>query len=187
VELPDKSRRRMLINVMFTMGVFRLGLSKILKVSPDVLRLWLISGDHESLIDLSKDAPANGVVQGSVLQVEQADDKGVFKKVENTLTQSTEARFMQESKRVMQEPPPPSHPQHVAAPSSAAHRPPPAAHHQPPPSPPPRVTSEDEQIKQAINASLAAQTTALEKEEALIMALATANKKMRKVRCFILR
>ncbi len=100
----------------------------------------------------------------------------MFHKVENALTQSTESAFVLASKQVMQQSAPESQKQkveqHIPVPPRpvAPAEPKPSQRNQP---------SEEEQIRAAMEASLASQSGALEKEEALMMALATRGLKMR--------
>jgi hypothetical protein len=180
VDFPDGSSRRMSMNGLFPVSVFRLEIARFLKTNPEKLRLWLKSKDNESLMDLTREA--SQVPAGSRFELEIANANGEFCKVERYLPESTEKAFIEASKQVMESVPHQQR-QQTKPPGDSPHRPVVVAPiRSASPRPPPPASAEEQQVRAAMEASLANQSSALEREEALMMALASAGKKMRKMR-----
>ena len=158
--------RRAAVNTLFPMTVFRLEVAKRLQVPKEHVRLWVVSKDNEQLVDLLRTAAEQGIGPGATLQSELALPDGSFGRREQPLSQSMEKRFTEQSASVMTKHPQPARPAPAPAPAPAA----------------PARPSEEEQLRQAMALSLQAQSSALEKEEALMMALAAQGKKMRTMR-----
>jgi hypothetical protein len=167
--------RRAAMNPLFPMSVFRMEVSKRLQTPADRVRLWHVTKDNEQLVDLLRTAAEQQIGPGATLQAELALPDGSFGRREQPLSQSTEDRFAEQSRKVMAHDPPPMR---TVFPVSSA----PVASPSPPPPKPSKPMSEAEQLEKAMAISLQSQSSALEKEEGLIMALASRGKKMRTMR-----
>ncbi len=169
------------MNTLFPMSVFRLEVARHRQVPAERLRLWVVTPENEQLVDLLRTAPEQHLAAGSVLRTEVALPDGTFPHREEAVSEEQHELMAQASKRAMHSPPPPG-------PGVLPSRPPPspeAVRRVPPPAartPPSQVPSEEEQLRAAMALSLQTQSSALEKEEALMMALAARGKKMRTMR-----